>query len=123
MTTPASTKTTDASLAGDLLQAARYYLGGRWALAVLAIVAVAGGIAFNWSWLVAAGIAPVLLTALPCVVMCGLGLCMNKLFGGACASQSTQPSATAERVEPSTPVNLSVDPDATPEHLPSCSES
>jgi len=34
------------------------------------------GIALNWSWLVAAGIAPILLSTLPCLVMCGLGLCM-----------------------------------------------
>jgi hypothetical protein len=37
---------------------------------------VAAGLALNWSWLVAIGVAPLLLTALPCVAMCALGLCM-----------------------------------------------
>ena len=90
MTTSDTTKTADASLARDLLRAARYYLGGRRGLLVLAVVAVIGGAALNWGWLVAAGIAPVLLTVLPCLVMCGLGLCMNKLIGGSNTSQESQ---------------------------------
>ena len=32
---------------------------------------------FNWGWLVAAGIAPLLLSAGPCLAMCALGLCMK----------------------------------------------
>lgn len=75
----------DGSLGRDLLHALHYYLGGRRGLLILAAVAVVGGLAFNWSWLVAAGIAPLLLTALPCVAMCALGLCMNKMTGRACA--------------------------------------
>jgi hypothetical protein len=39
------------------------------------------GAVLNWSWLVAVGIAPLLLTALPCIAMCGLGLCMNRMKG------------------------------------------
>ncbi len=39
-------------------------------------LAVAGGLAAGgWSWLVAAGVAPIILTILPCAVTCGLGLC------------------------------------------------
>lgn len=53
------------------------YLGGRWGLAVLAAALLVAGFAFNWSWLVAVGIAPLLLAALPCAAMCALGLCMN----------------------------------------------
>ncbi|WP_192359125.1 hypothetical protein [Mesorhizobium mediterraneum] len=45
-----------------------------------AIIVVAG-LAFNWVWLVAAGIAPLLLSVLPCVAMCALGLCMNRMTG------------------------------------------
>ena len=44
---------------------------------VLPWVALGAGAYFNWGWLVAAGIAPLLLTALPCVAMCALGLCMK----------------------------------------------
>src|SRR6266852_2339409 len=91
MTTSESTNTRKASLARDLQHAARYYLGNRRALVILAIVALAGGVALNWSWLVAAGIAPILLTALPCLILCGLGLCMNKMVGGSRASQPMPP--------------------------------
>ncbi|RVH28084.1 hypothetical protein CN211_25985 [Sinorhizobium meliloti] len=37
------------------------------------------GLAFNWNWLVAAGVAPPLLSVLPCLAMCALGLCMNRM--------------------------------------------
>jgi|SRR5438034_10131020 len=99
MTTSNTTKTAGPSPARDLLDAARHYLGGRQALVILAIAALIGGVALNWNWLVAAGIAPLLLTALPCLVMCGLGLCMNKLIGGSCASEATQ-SRTSAPIEP-----------------------
>ena len=55
----------------------RRVLASRRALVAIAAVAVTIGLAFNWSWLVAAGVAPVLLSVLPCVAMCALGLCMN----------------------------------------------
>lgn len=82
MTTFESNKTVNASLANNFLSMGRHYLGNRMALLILAVVTVAGGAALNWSWLVAIGVAPVLLSALPCLVMCGLGLCMHKKVGG-----------------------------------------
>src|SRR3546814_2254480 len=33
-------------------------------------------LALNWSWLAAIGIAPIILSLLPCAGMCALGLCM-----------------------------------------------
>jgi hypothetical protein len=97
---PQSTRTTNASLAGSFSILARYYRGNRWALAALVVVQIVGGMALNWSWLVAAGIAPMLLTALPCVLMCGLGLCMNKLVGRSRAPQSTGPADVADPTDP-----------------------
>ena len=35
-----------------------------------------GGAFFNWGWLVAIGVAPILLAVAPCAIMCALGLCM-----------------------------------------------
>ena len=58
------------------LNLARYYLGNRSALLVLGAGVLLAGIGLNWSWLVAAGIAPILLSTLPCLVMCALGVCM-----------------------------------------------
>jgi hypothetical protein len=41
------------------------------------ILAVAAGLAAgSWGWLVAVGVAPIILTILPCAVTCGLGLCV-----------------------------------------------
>ena len=104
MTTQGSTRSADGSFAGDLLHLARHHLVSRTAFVVLAIAAVGAGVALNWGWLVAAGIAPVLLTALPCLVMCGLGLCMNKMVGGSCAPISSQSAPSA--AEPPAGANL-----------------
>lgn len=71
-----STKTKDASLTRDVLSAVRYYLGGGRTLLVLAVVIAAAGLALNWSWLVAVGLAPILLSTLPCLVMCVFGVCV-----------------------------------------------
>jgi hypothetical protein len=86
-----TTRAAGNSVAYNWLAVARHYLGGHRAIIVLAIVAVVVGAALNWSWLAAVGVAPVLLSALPCLVMCGLGLCMNRLVGRSCASASSQP--------------------------------
>jgi hypothetical protein len=77
MTSSQSTKVAVASPARDLLYAGRYYLAGWRGVLVLAVMAALIGIGFSWSWLVAAGIAPILLSTLPCLIMCGLGLCMS----------------------------------------------
>jgi len=112
MTTFDTTKTADASLARDLLRAARYYLGGRRGLLILAVVALTGGAALNWGWLVAAGVAPVLLSVLPCLVMCGLGLCMNKLIGGSNTPQESQAPVSQLAEEPSASINATTDASA-----------
>jgi YHS domain-containing protein len=83
MTNAPSTEISERSLTRDILDAARYYLGGRRTLFVLATVFILGGVALNWGWLVAAGIAPILISFLPCAVMCALGLCMHKKGGAA----------------------------------------
>jgi hypothetical protein len=53
-------------------------LGSRTFWFVLAAVALAIGVVLNWNWLVALGLAPLLIAVLPCVAMCVLGLCMAK---------------------------------------------
>lgn len=74
----------------DLLHAARYYLSRPRTLIVLAIAAIAAGLAFNWSWLVAAGVAPLLLTLLPCAAMCALHLCMKPGDKDQCKNDSVR---------------------------------
>ena len=73
MNTPTTTRRQNASLARDLGHAARYYLGRPRILSILAAIAIVAGLAFNWSWLVAAGLAPILISILPCLIMCAVG--------------------------------------------------
>jgi hypothetical protein len=89
MSSPETPSATRPSLAQDWLHALRYWLRGPRGLAALVLSALVIGAALNWSWLVAAGVAPLLLTVLPCAVMCGLGLCMNKIAGGSCSTSSS----------------------------------
>ena len=77
MTTHQSSAAAGRSLGRDALYAARYYLGNRWTLVALGALAVVLGLTFGGGgWLVAAGLAPVILSTLPCLIMCGLGACM-----------------------------------------------
>lgn len=76
MSTDTTTRRQDSSLTRDLLYAARYYLWRPRVLLTLAAVAIVTGLALNWSWLVAAGLAPILISTLPCLIMCAFGVCM-----------------------------------------------
>jgi len=58
------------------VQSARQYLGGRRALIVLGVAALAAALFFGWGWLAAVGVAPILVALAPCAAMCALGLCM-----------------------------------------------
>jgi len=97
MTTAGSSRTSDASLGRDILHAVRCYLRGWRGPAVLAAVVAAAGLAFGWSWLMAAGVAPLLLSVLPCAAMCALGLCMNRLTGKQCSTDAV-PQKPVEQV-------------------------
>jgi len=75
-------RASDTSLNRDILSASKYgiyrlrsRLGTR-GLLILGAAVIAVGLALSWSWLVAIGVAPLLLTVLPCVAMCALGVCM-----------------------------------------------
>jgi hypothetical protein len=57
----------------------RIAAGSRFGLLITAAVAVVAGLGFNWSWLAAAGVAPLIVAALPCAAMCALGLCMMQM--------------------------------------------
>jgi hypothetical protein len=73
----------------------RLILGSRRFWLALAAVAVVAGAAFNWSWLVAVGVAPLLLTLLPCAAMCALHLCASKGTGGSCTGERQGASGRA----------------------------
>jgi hypothetical protein len=49
---------------------------GRRGWLLLSLALVSGGLALNWGWLTAIGVAPLLLGLAPCALMCVFGLCM-----------------------------------------------
>lgn len=108
MATTNGSKQAAASIAGLL----RRYLGGRRGLILLAVAVLGIGAFLNWGWLVAAGIAPLLIGLAPCAVMCALGLCMNKTGGKSCSTESkatdqssgATPSTQNAEAKPSTMV-------------------
>lgn len=53
----------------------RYVLQDRRVMLGIGAVVLVAGAAFNWGWLVAIGVAPLLLAFAPCAAMCALGLC------------------------------------------------
>jgi hypothetical protein len=81
-------KTEEMSLTESTVGLLRYYLGGRRGLILLTVTVLGAGLVLNWSWLVAVGIAPLLLALAPCAAMCALGLCMSKMGGKSCSTQS-----------------------------------
>jgi hypothetical protein len=76
MTNSRSADATGRSPEPSSIETIRRYLGGRWGLLAVAAAAIVAGFAFNWSWLVAVGVAPLIIGVLPCAAMCALGLCM-----------------------------------------------
>ena len=78
------------------IETIRRYLGGQWGLLAFAAAAVVAGLAFNWSWLVAIGVAPLIIGILPCAAMCALGLCAMQMGRTAAVTgQSSDPAQGA----------------------------
>lgn len=75
---------------------ARPYLGGRRGLILLAVAILGVGSALNWGWLVAVGIAPLLITLAPCAVMCAIGVCCMKGGGKSCSSGDKSTKGSSE---------------------------
>ena len=97
MTTPTTAERRDSSLTRDLIYAARYYLGRPRVLLILATIAIVAGLVFNWNWLVAAGLAPILISTLPCLIMCVFGACMM------CRSGEKQPAPVRDAAGAASP--------------------
>lgn len=76
---------------------------------LLLAAAALGGAALwlGWPWLVVAGIAPILLTLLPCLIMCGamcaFGMCSKKKQPGTAAAEASPTAAALANAEPSAP--------------------
>ena len=66
-------------------------------------IGVIAGLTFGWEQLVLFGIAPILISLLPCLIMCGLGFCMMKCKdkkGSATAVEQAGEAGDAQSVAP-----------------------
>ena len=75
----------------------RWLGGNRLVLAGIALTLIGAAFAWQWSWLVAIGVAPLLISAAPCVAMCALGLCMHRRGGG---TGSSAPKGASQNSPP-----------------------
>ena len=74
------------------------WIGRRTVLLLAAVILSSGAAALGWPWLVAAGIAPLILAIAPCVAMCTLGVCMRGM-GNSCPNTAAS-NDLAGRSEP-----------------------
>jgi len=68
----------DASLTADIMRYLRYQLRGRRALITSGLGVGVVSLWFGWPWLMAAGLAPILVAMAPCAIMCAVGFCTMK---------------------------------------------
>ena len=96
----------DTTLSQDIGSYLRYQLRGRRGLIAATTVLAVPALWLGWPWLVAAGLAPLILAVAPCAVMCGLGLCVNRACRKADAGASPgQAASTARRVTGASPIS------------------
>lgn len=65
-----------------------------WVVGGLTLASI--GLVLKWDWLTAVGAAPILLSLLPCVAMCALGLCMRGGSGQSCHSRNAGTASDSE---------------------------
>ena len=68
----------------------------RRSLWLAAALATGLGLTLRWNWLVAAGVAPVLVGLLPCAAMCALGFCAHKAMSPAPAKNEPARNRNSE---------------------------
>ena len=71
----------------------QWFPRGRPALLWMAIFAIGAGLVFGWDWLVAAGVAPLIVSVLPCLAMCAIGLCAMGGSAKSCHGEKAAPKA------------------------------
>lgn len=74
-------------LARDWVRVLGYWLRTPYGMVIAGLALGGVGLAVGWGWLLAVGALPILLSALPCVIMCALGVCMMGKDKSSCAQQ------------------------------------
>ena len=75
----------------------RSWIGDWRVLGVAGLAVTSTGLGLGWNWLTAVGIAPIIVSTAPCLIMCALGVCV---MGRGRQASSSQPVARAS--EPTT---------------------
>lgn len=79
----------------------RPWIRDRRVLAVAGLAAIGTGLGLGWDWLTAVGVAPLIVSAAPCLIMCALGLCMMGRGRQAASNQAdAQVGEPMTRMEP-----------------------
>lgn len=71
---------------------------GRRRWSVIALLILVAAIAFGWPWLAPLGALPLLVSILPCLSMCALGLCMHRMNGSSCQKTGAQAQMPREEL-------------------------
>ena len=69
----------ETTLMQDIGSYVRHQLRGWRGVIAASVILAVPALWFGWPWLVAAGLAPLILAVAPCAVMCAAGLCMHKI--------------------------------------------
>lgn len=89
---PSPSIKSETPLLQEWIHALRYWLGGRSGLIVIVSIVAGAGLWLIWGWLVYLGVAPLVLSVLPCAVMCALGLCMHHGRGSSAQKSADNPN-------------------------------
>ena len=81
----------------------QWFPRGRSAALWMAILAIGAGPVFEWDWLVAAGWAPLILSALPCLAMCAIGLCAMRGNAKSWHGEKAEPKVADPKASSSQP--------------------
>ena len=87
------------------------WLNSRNLLIGVTLAGGAGALVLGWDWLVAAGVASIIVAVAPCLVMCALGLCMNRMsksdqIAAGAPSATPGPNPTTVKAEPVSAPNI-----------------
>ena len=88
--------------AAQLSQGARLSWIREWRVLGVAALAITGtGLVVGWKWLTAVGIAPIIVSAAPCLIMCALGVCtMRRGHKSSSIDPAPEPIETPTRSDP-----------------------
>jgi hypothetical protein len=68
----------------------------RFVVSATGLALLVAGLASQWNWLIAVGVAPLLLSAAPCVAMCALGVCAHRMGRFACSKTEATVQANSQ---------------------------